>query len=79
MEPFNWMQARSLLERWGWIESATLPRCWSLGGHGKTSIMAPTVENLECRDEYDNFVTCLAEIYSLNPLILESLLRVESC
>ena len=79
MEPFNWTQARSLLERWGWIESVTLPQCWSLGGHGKTSLMVPTVEDLECRDEYDRFVVSLGEIYGLNLHALERSLEVELC
>ena len=77
MEPFTWTQAKSMLSRWGWTEDLAKAEYWVQ--EGRDMIVVPTVENLECRDEYDDFVVCLAEIYSLNPLILESLLRVESC
>ena len=79
MEPFNWTQARSLLERWGWIEDLDIPLGSSLGGYGKTRIIVPTVEDLECRDEYDRFVVSLGEIYGLNLHALERSLEVESC
>ena len=76
---FSWEQARSLLERWGWVEDILKAGSWSLGGHGKAIILVPTIEDLECRDEYDNFVSCLAGIYRLNPHALESFLEVEQC
>ena len=77
MEPFDWLQAKSMLSRWGWVEDLEDSPYWVQDGRDR--IMVPTVENLECRDEYDDFVICLAEIYGLNSLTLESLLRVESC
>mgnify|MGYP000311798079 CR=1 FL=1 len=46
---------------------------------GKARIIVPTHEDLECRDEYDDFVTCLAEIYGLNPHALERSLEIELC
>ena len=79
MEAFTWTQARSLLERWGWVKDLEVPKNWSLGGYGKTRIMVPTVENLECRDEYDRFVVSLGEIYGLNLHALERSLEVELC
>lgn len=76
---FNWVQARSMLSRYGWVEDILKPGYWSLDGHGKTNILLPTIENLDCRDEYDNFVDRLAEIYGLNCHALEASLEVESC
>ena len=74
---FDWEQARSLLERWGWIEDISKAGSWSLGGHGKAIILVPTIEDLECRDEYNDFVACLSDIYRLNSFALESFLEVE--
>ena len=75
----NWKQAKALLERWGWIEDISKAGSWSLGGHGKAIILVPTIEDLECRDEYGNFVVCFAEIYGLNCHALEASLEVELC
>ena len=47
--------------------------------NGKARIIVPTAETLECRDEYDNFVACLAEIYGLNPFALKASLEAELC
>ena len=77
MEPFNWTQARSLLSRWGWVEDSARAEYWVQDG--RDLIMVPTLETLECRDDYDNFVACLAEIYGLNPHALEASLEAESC
>ena len=99
MEPFNWVQARSLLARWGWSEDSEKAHYWILDAkdvtfkpqfndskkasywvrNGKARIIVPTAENLECRDEYDNFVTCLGEIYGLNLVALEESLKFELC
>lgn len=76
---FNWAQAKSMLSRWGWVEDSARAGCWTLGGYGKTSILVPAVEDLECRDEYDKFVLTLAGVYGLNPHALNAMLGVELC
>jgi len=77
MEPFNWLQAKSMLSRWGWVEDPARAKYWVQNGWD--NIVVPTVEDLDCRDEYDHFVTSLAEIYGLNPFMLQSLLEAEIC
>ena len=77
MEAFTWTQAQSMLSRWGWTEDLARAEYWVQDG--KDMIVVPTVENLECRDEYDHFVVSLGEIYGLNLHALERSLEVESC
>ena len=96
---FNWDQARSMLERWGWGEDLEKSHYWIIDAKnvtfkpqfndskkasywvrdGKARIIVPTFEDLDCRDEYDDFVTCLSEIYGLNPWALEASLEAELC
>ena len=74
---FNWEQARSLLARWDWVEDSDKAHYWVRADLIK--ILVPTFEDLDCRDEYDNFVVRLAEIYGLNYHALEASLEAELC
>ena len=74
---FNWEQARSFLARWDWVEDLEDPCYWVR--KDQTKILIPAIENLEYRDEYNDFVACLAEIYGLNYHALEASLEAELC
>lgn len=74
---FNWDQARSMLSRWDWIEDLENPCYWVR--KDRTKILVPMIEDLDCRDEYTDFVACLSEIYGLNPWALEASLEAELC
>jgi hypothetical protein len=74
---FSWIQAKSMLSRWGWTEDARQAHHWVR--KDQTTILVPAAEDLDCRDKYDAFVSDLSVIYALNPDAMRGYLGAELC
>lgn len=59
------------------VDSSKYTEYWIKSG--KIWIIVPTIEDLECRDEYADFVSGISGIYDLNRHALEASLEAEQC